>query len=126
MFVAGLSGLVGAGLHELGERQLDRQAAEMPDCAHSSGAPSNLTIHTFPMAVVHVDGQDTDLVTPLEGGESLRLIPGSHVLEFFTTQGDSYSYSVRIVEGDNTLVIPELGGAPLEGDAISLRRTIRM
>lgn len=114
MFVGGIAGLVGYGA----SRAIVVEEDEPAEARKAPGV-SHLVINTGTTeAVVHIDGWDTDLLTPITGKDTLVIPAGNHVVTFFTSTGEAYTYSVRTVEGPNTLVIPQLGQAALTGDAI--------
>lgn len=113
MFVAGAAGLAGYGARALMGDSSTEQAGR-------------LELHTGPQeAVVHIDGVDTDLLTPITGEDALVVKPGNHVVTFHLSTGESFVYSVKTGAGENVVMIPSLGESASVGDAMLTSRSMR-
>ncbi|MEW5852673.1 MAG: hypothetical protein AB2A00_28065 [Myxococcota bacterium] len=77
---------------------------------------AELLIGTKPPARVFLDGEDTQLTTPIYKGIALHTAPGRHTLMFETADNRRYFYDVILSAGTNRVIIMGLGNQPLARD----------
>lgn len=80
------------------------------DVGTISALPVRIMVHA-PDALIHVDGVDTDRLTP----SVIELSAGPHELTFFTADGQRHAYAVNVRSDDKTLFIPAFGLPADEG-----------